>query len=94
MDDETNQAGMTGEMAALTREVALLNRHRFVVLHNSPIRLLVWRFAGGLAFGLGTVVGASLVVSILIYALSSIDFIPVIGDWAASIAQEMQAQPD
>ena len=77
------------EIAALRREVAQLNSHRFVTLHNSIWRLVGFRFASGLAFGLGTVLGGSILLSFVVLALSSIDFIPVIGEWAAKIAAEM-----
>jgi hypothetical protein len=59
-------------------------------MYNSVFGLLAYWFASGLAFGLGTVLGGSILLSFLVLALSSIDFIPVIGDWAAQIAVEMQ----
>jgi hypothetical protein len=45
----------------------------------------------GMAVGLGTVVGASILVSLLLYMLSQIDFLPIIGDWATEIANEIRA---
>ena len=86
MSDDT-----TSEIAALRAEVAKLNAHRFIRMHNSIPKLLAFRFASGLMFGLGTVLGGSILLSFVILAMSSIDFIPVIGEWAARIAQEMQA---
>lgn len=79
------------EVAALRHEIARLNAHRFVRIHNTPMRLLAFNFARGLAFGLGTVLGASLLLSIAAWALAQIDFIPVIGEWAAIIAREIEA---
>ena len=81
------------EIARLSKEVARLNSHRFVTMHNSIWRLLFYRFASGLAMGLGTVLGGTILLSLIVYALSSIDFIPVIGEWASRVAQEMQATP-
>ncbi len=81
----------TSEIAALRAEIAKLNAHRFIRMHNSIPKLLAFRFASGLMFGLGTVLGGSILLSFVILAMSSIDFIPVIGDWAARIAEEMQA---
>ncbi len=78
------------EMRRLREEVALLNGHRFIRVQNSIPRLLAFSFARGLAFGLGTVVGASLLVSVVVYSLSQIDFIPVIGEWASQIADQIQ----
>lgn len=76
---------LSEEVASLRREVARLNRHRWLQVHNSVPRLIVFQLYRGLAFGLGTVLGATVVLSILIWSLSQIDFIPVIGDWAREI---------
>jgi uncharacterized protein DUF5665 len=77
-------------MRRLREEVAMLNAHRFIQVQNSIPRLLAFNFARGLAFGLGTVVGASFLVSVVVYSLSQIDFIPVIGEWASQIADQIQ----
>jgi len=58
---------------------------------NMPVfRVLRLQFLRGMAFGLGSFLGATLVVSVLIYTLASINFIPIIGDWASQIAAQIQ----
>lgn len=79
------------ELRALRAELALLNSHRFVRIHNSLPRLLAFSFARGLAVGLGTVLGATVLLSVIVWSLSQIEFLPIIGDWAAQIAEEMRA---
>ena len=37
----------------------------------------------------GLMIGASVLVSLLAYSLSQIDFIPIVGDWAAEIASQI-----
>jgi len=91
MQDPQSDAALRAEISRLADEVARLNAHRFIRIQNSVPRLLAFRFASGLALGLGTVLGGTILLSLLVYALSSIDFIPVIGDWAAQIAVEMSA---
>lgn len=81
---------LTKEIAALRREMARINAHRFVRLHDSPVRMIGFQFARGLAFGLGSVLGATILVSLAVYLLSGIDFIPIVGEWAAEIAREIQ----
>ncbi len=78
------------EVRALRAEVERMNNHRFIKLHDSLWKLGLFQLYRGLAFGLGSVLGASLLVSVVIYVLSSIDFIPVLGDWAQQIIDEMQ----
>jgi hypothetical protein len=51
--------------------------------------MLAFQFVRGLALGLGTVVGASVLVSVLAFALAQIDFVPIVGEWAAIFAEEI-----
>ena len=54
------------------------------------VRGLALQFARGLAFGLGTVLGASLLVSVAAWWLSQFEFLPIIGEWAAQIAEDIR----
>jgi hypothetical protein len=83
------QQTTTDELAALRSELTQLNAHRFIRIHNSLPKLLAFQFAKGLALGLGTVVGATILVWILTLFLSTIDFIPILGDWAGEIARQI-----
>lgn len=74
---------------ALARELERLNSHRFVKVHNSVVRLVGFQFARGLAFGLGSVLGASILVSILAWWLAQIEFLPIIGEWATRLLEEI-----
>jgi len=82
------------EIRALRLEVKRLNDQRFFRDAESPKRFLFFQFLRGMAFGLGTVLGASLVVSVLAYLLSQIDFIPIIGDWASEIARQIELEAE
>ncbi len=81
---------LTDEVASLRREVARLNEHRFIQVHNSMPRLIFFQLARGLAFGLGTVLGATVVLSLVVWSLSQINFIPVIGDWANQLLETIE----
>ncbi|SFR14283.1 DUF5665 domain-containing protein [Poseidonocella sedimentorum] len=76
-------------MDALRRELARLNDHRFIKVQNSTLRLIWFQFLRGLAFGLGSVVGATILVSLIGFWLAQIEFIPIIGDWAVQLAEEI-----
>ena len=85
----TTNHELQSEIAGLRRELERLNGHRFIRVQNS-LRLMLWhQFLRGLATGLGTVVGATILVSVFAYFLSQIDFIPIIGEWAAEIARQI-----
>ena len=75
------------EIRALRDEVAKLNGHRFLRTYDSDPRLLAFSFARGHMVGLGGVIGATLLLSMLVWSLSQVEFIPIIGDWARQIAE-------
>ncbi len=84
---------LTRETARLADEVARLNAHRFVRVQNSVWALLWFQFLRGLAFGLGTAVGATVLVSALVVLLSQVEFVPILGDLAKRIIDEIRQQP-
>ena len=76
---------------ALVAELRKMNDHYLFRSNQSRFRSMGAQFLRGLAFGLGSVVGATILVSFLAYSLSQIDFIPIIGTYASEIAKEIQA---
>jgi len=44
----------------------------------------------GLAFGLGSVLGATILVYITVQILAQIEFIPILGDWAIQLIQQIE----
>ncbi|MBT53544.1 MAG: hypothetical protein CMF72_09130 [Mameliella sp.] len=80
------------ELARLADEVALLNSHRFVRIHNNVPRLMFFQFLRGLMLGLGTAVGATALVSVAVLVLSQIEFIPILGDLATALIQEIKIE--
>ncbi|WP_438990679.1 DUF5665 domain-containing protein [Lentibacter sp.] len=87
---EQSEAEMKHAIERLTQELERLNTHRFVRVHSSTWRLLSFQFMRGLAFGLGSVIGATLLVSTLVWWASQIEFIPVIGGWAHQLVEDVQ----
>src|SRR6056297_742008 len=92
-DDPTPESreDLTEEVRALRAELQTLNKHRFVRIHNNIPRLLAFNFVRGLAVGLGTVLGATVLLSLIVWALSQIEFLPIIGEWASQIAEQMRS---
>lgn len=85
-DSDNDSPDLSAEVHLLRTEVARMNAHRFIRLHDSLWKLGLFQFYRGLAFGFGSVVGATLLVSVAVFSLSQIDFIPIIGEWARQIA--------
>lgn len=74
----------------LTAELELLNGHRFIKVHNSLWRLLLLQMMRGLAFGLGSVLGATILVSLVGWWASQFSFLPVIGEWLNQLVEMVQ----
>lgn len=91
MENSDNRPKTTD--TGLHQELERLNNSRFMRMHNSVPHLLLIQLIKGLALGLGTVIGATLVVSLAVTFLTNIDFIPIIGEWAAQIAVQMNQTP-
>ncbi len=78
------------ELKEIKLALDTLNQHKFVRLYNSTPKMLWFQFLRGIAFGLGSVLGATLVVSFLISLLGQVEFIPIIGEWAKELMVEIQ----
>ncbi|MEL7280311.1 MAG: DUF5665 domain-containing protein [Pseudomonadota bacterium] len=78
------------EVRALREELTRLNGHGFVRVYNSVPRFLAYNFAKGLVVGLGTVLGATLLLSVVAWSISQIEFLPIVGEWASEIARQME----
>jgi len=59
-------------------------------IHISTGKVVLNNFLGGLAWGFGTVLGATLVVALVIFVLTKLNNVPVIGDFFSSILQTIQ----
>ena len=90
--DQTGQ--LTTEVRQLRQSIDKFNSHAWVKVENSLPRILFRQILKGLFLGLGTVVGASVFVSVVLFFLSRIDFIPIIGEWASEVADVIEAEVD
>ena len=88
--DSTLREREIAALEALTAEVRRFNEHRFVRIHNSPGRLILFQLMRGAALGLGTLMGATVLVSLLAWWASQFSFIPVLGEWLTQIVNEME----
>ncbi len=76
---------------SLEKSLNKLLKHNFFKIHSSFWKLLLISLLRGLASGLGWVLGATILVSLLTYTLSQIEFIPILGDWVSRLIEEIEA---
>ena len=79
------------EEKELLEAIVQLDTHmKTLADHYEPGRYLWMGFLRGIVYGLGILVAISLIVPLVIAILSSVDWIPVIGDIIADIALRIQ----
>ena len=74
----------------LAEAIETLNDHNLMRLYSSSWWIIWTNFLRGLAFGLGSVIGASILVYITVQVLAQIEFIPILGDWALRLISEIE----
>lgn len=89
MQDQTDRSALLDELRAVRAEVERLNDQKLFENARNFKRVMLMGLLRGLSFGLGSVLGASILISALVWLLSSIDFIPVLGDWAQQLIDEI-----
>ncbi len=74
----------------LAEAIETLNDHNLMRIYSSSWWIIWTNFLRGLAFGLGSVIGASILVYITVQVLAQIEFIPILGDWALRLISEIE----
>lgn len=81
------------QIAEINHELNKLNNHKLIKTYNSIPRFLWFSLLKGIALGLGSVLGATVVLSALLYVLSQMEFIPIIGDLVSKIIEVVEVPP-
>jgi hypothetical protein len=84
LDDET------AVQLRLAEAIETLNDHNLMRIYSSSWWIIWTNFLRGLAFGLGSVIGASILVYITVQVLAQIEFVPILGDWALRLISEIE----
>ena len=67
-----------------------LKEHYLFKMNSSLSKTIFFSLIRGLSFGLGSVIGATILVYLLILFLSQIEFIPIIREWAARLIEQIE----
>ena len=78
------------EIKKLSEAIKSLNNNNIFKIYNSTKKILFISFLKGLASGLGWIIGATILVSILTFTLSQIQFIPILGEWVSKLINEIR----
>ena len=74
----------------LNEQMDQLLNHPALRMQRSVIAMLWCNLLQGLAFGLGSVLGATILVYVTVQILAQIEFIPILGDWAIQLIEQIE----
>ena len=78
------------EIRLLAKEVKNIKNMEVVKIFNHPWRFLSLALMKGIMVGFGSVLGATVFLSIFVYLLAQISFVPVIGDFVGAVMEEIE----
>jgi len=85
-----NQKSLTESILVLAKFAKELSTSRYLKIIESRPKLLFYSFLTGIAKGIGFAVGASFVFGLIIWFLSKLSIVPLLGDWIASLLDYIQ----
>jgi len=94
--DASNKSLDKIDVSELLTELRQIRVHLATLLdspiaqHASKRRLFAIHFFKGIFLGVGSFFGATIVVSLLIYILTHVQFVPIMGDFVKEILLEIQ----
>ena len=74
----------------LEKSVNDLRQHNFFRMHENIFKLTLFNMVRGIAYGFGWVIGATILVYILTLVLSQIEFIPILGEFASRLIEQIE----
>ncbi len=86
------QHALIKEVSTLSKEVQNLRDFELLQVYKHPWRLALYSFWKGLMVGLGSVIGATVLVAILVYILSQFSTVPFLGDYLNNFTDKISNQ--
>jgi len=82
---EEQQKNLVESIQALTDLVEKLREERYLQIIEDKKKFLWYNFLTGAAKGLGFIIGSTLVLALVLWLLSNLISVPVIGEWIATL---------
>lgn len=91
MDDQKHvELQLAKEVKLLTKEVTRLHDCEFLKVFAHPWKFMGFSFLKGLMIGLGTVLGATVLVAIVAFLLAQMRFVPIIGNFIEEVITHIE----
>lgn len=82
------------EIRHLSREIKKIKSMEVIKIYKHPWKFLGLSMIKGIMVGFGSVLGATVFLSIFIYILAQISFVPVVGDFVRDVMESIEAPSD
>jgi len=53
-------------------------------------RMILYNFFGGIVWGLGVLIGTTIIFALIAYFVTKVDFVPIFGEFAARVIENAQ----
>ena len=81
---------LSKEVKSLTKEVRKLKDLEYLKVFKHPWKFMGFSLLKGMMVGLGSVLGASVLVAVGIYILAQISFVPIVGDFVQEVMNQIE----
>lgn len=80
------------EVHALTKEVNRMEQMELIKIFKHPWKFMWFSLLKGIMVGFGSVLGATIFISIFVYVLAQMSFVPVIGDFVKDVMNQIESR--
>jgi hypothetical protein len=81
---------LTLEIQKLNQKLDLITANsKFLVYQSHPAKFIFYNFLSGVFYSLGTLFGTFILAGIIIYFLSRINLIPIVGQWLEQVFRQI-----
>lgn len=88
--EEEKEKSLTEAINDLTKLVDGLRLKKYLHIVDNPKKFLFYNFISGIASGLGTALGATIIFGLLIWILSKLQLVPIVGNWIVTVLDYIQ----
>lgn len=79
------EKSLTESIIVLTKLIRQLRSEKYLQMIENPKKFLFYNFLSGISRGIGFVLGTTIVLALILWALSHLIVVPVLGDWISNL---------
>ena len=89
LSERSLELELAKEIKILSKEIARMKDMEVIQIFKNKWKFIGLSFVKGIAVGFGSVLGATLFISLFVYILGQLSVVPVIGDWVKDVITEV-----